>query len=120
MAVRIEPGADQRLHLTGDIVTLLDVPERAIIDGFSLAFSDGTLVHGHYPESAATCRFTLSTEGAALVRITREGMRDVLELDWNFDWITLACGTETVQPHAAADDDNVLQLTLDIVVDEAA
>ncbi|MEW9855742.1 hypothetical protein [Novosphingobium sp. M1R2S20] len=120
MAVRIEPNTDRSLQLTGDIETVLDVPERAINDGFSLAFSDGTLVHGHYPESASACRFMLAVEGAALVRITREGTRDVLELDWNFDWITLACGTETVQPPAAADDDNVLQLTLDIVVEETA
>jgi len=90
MVVRIEPGADRKLQLTGDIGTVLDVPERAIHEGFSPAFSDGTLVHGRYPESASACRFTLSTEGAALVRITREGMHDVL------------------------------QLTLDIVVEEAA
>lgn len=120
MAVRIEPGADWRLQLTGDIETVLDVPERATLDGFSLAFSDGTLVHGHYPEAVAACHFALSTEGAALVRITRKGMHDVLDLDWHFDWITLACGTETVQPHAPADDQNVLQLTLDIAVEEAA
>jgi hypothetical protein len=118
MAVRIEPGADRRLRLTGDIETILNVPERAINDGFSLAFSDGTLVHGHYPESAPACRFTLAVEGAAIVRITREGVHEVLELDWDFDWITLACGTETLQPHAAADDQNVLQLTLNIVVEE--
>ncbi|MET1755686.1 hypothetical protein ABVV53_09475 [Novosphingobium sp. RD2P27] len=120
MAVRIEPGANRRLQLAGDIEAVLDVPERAINDGFSLAFSDGTLVHGHYPESASACSFFLSSEGAALVRITRKGIQDVLELNWDFDWITLACGTETVQPHAAADDQNVLQLTLDIVVEEAA
>jgi hypothetical protein len=120
MAVRIEPGVDRRLQLTGDIETVLDVPERAINDGFSLAFSDGTLVHGHYPESAAACRFTLAVDGAALARIMRESMHDVLELDWDFDWITLACGTETLRPHAAADDENVLQLTLDIVAEEAA
>jgi hypothetical protein len=120
MAVRIEPVGERKLQLTGDIETVLDVPERAIHDGFSLAFSDGALVHGHYPESAAACRFALSAEGAALVRITRKGMHDVLELDWDFDWITLACGTETLQPHAATDDENVLQLTLDIVVEEAA
>jgi hypothetical protein len=120
MTVRIEPGAGRRLRLTGDIATLLDVPERAMTEGFSLAFSDGTLVHGHYRESALGCRFDLAIEGAALVRITREGTHDMLELDWNFDWITLACGTETVRPHAAADDEDVLQLTLDIVVEEAA
>ncbi|MEW9856687.1 hypothetical protein [Novosphingobium sp. M1R2S20] len=117
MAVRIKPGADRRLQLTGDVETVLDVSKRAMSDGFSLAFSDGTLVHGHYPESAAACRFTLSIESAALVRITRKGMHDVLDLDWHFDWITLACGAETLQPQAAADDENVLQLTLDIVVE---
>jgi len=120
MAVRIEPGADRRLQLTGDIETILTVPERAINDGFSLAFSDGTLVHGHYPDGAVTCCFTLAVEGTALARITRKGMHDMLDLDWNFDWITLACGTETLQPQAAPDDRDVLQLAFDMVVEEPA
>jgi len=55
-----------------------------------------------------------------MVRIVHCGLGDALELDWQFDWITLACGTQTLRPDAGEEGDNVLQLTLDIEVREDA
>ncbi|WP_226637795.1 hypothetical protein [Novosphingobium profundi] len=119
MGVQIEVGGRSSLVLTGDIETRLDVPARGIAEGFSLAFSDGTLLRGTFLEDASTCRFTLAVEGAAQVRITRNGDGDRVDLNWNFAWITLACGQETLQPEAADAEEDVLQLTLDIVVEES-
>ena len=55
-----------------------------------------------------------------MVRIVHCGLGDALELDWQFDWITLACGTQTLRPDAAEESDDVLQLKLDIGVREDA
>lgn len=120
MGVRIEAKQGYWLQLTGSIETVLDVPARGIAEGFSLAFSDGTLLRGTYVTGRDECQLDVATEGAALVRITRHETGDVADLDWNFDWITLACGDQTLQPDTAADTDDVLQLTLDIEVKEVA
>ncbi|WP_260926737.1 hypothetical protein [Novosphingobium sp. 9] len=120
MGVRIEAQAGHRLHLTGDIETVLDVPARGIAEGFSLAFSDGTLVQGTCIPGGDACRFGIASEGAAMARITRHGLGDALDLDWSFDWITLACGAQTLQPDADNESEDVLQLTLDIEVREEA
>ncbi len=97
MGVRIETTTGHRLQLTGDIETILDVPPRGIAEGFALAFSDGTLVQGECIPSGNACRYGIATEGAAMVRIVPSGLGDALELDWRFDWITLACGTQTLR-----------------------
>lgn len=120
MSVRIESRAGHQLVLTGDIETVLDVPERGQIEGFSLAFSDGTLVRGHWIPGGPACRFAIASEGAAMVKFTRQGLGEAIEMDWKFDWITLACGAETLRPEHVIDGDDVLQLTLDIEVSEAA
>jgi len=120
MGVRIEARTGHQLVLSGDIETVLDVPPRGQAAGFSLAFSDGTLVRAAAIPGGAACRFAIAAEGAAMVRIVRQGLGEALELDWNFDWITLACGAETLQPDALAEDKDVLQLTLDIEVKEVA
>ncbi|TDW69005.1 hypothetical protein EDF57_101899 [Novosphingobium sp. PhB55] len=120
MGVRIEALEGNRLQLCGDIDTVLDVPARGITEGFSLAFSDGTLVGANWIPGGPACQFAIAAEGAAMVKIVRQGFGEALELDWNFDWITLACGTETLQPYALPDGEDVLQLTLDIEVKEVA
>lgn len=120
MGVRIEARQGHRLHLTGGIETILDVPARGISEGFSLAFSDGTLVRGTYLPGTDTCRFAVASEGAAMVRFLRQEAGEALDVDWDFDWITLACGAETLRPEAVIDGDDVLQLTLDIEVRDAA
>jgi hypothetical protein len=120
MGVRIEARAGHRLQLSGDIETVLDAPARGVAEGFSLAFSDGTLVQGSCLSSGTACCFRIASEGAAVARITRHGLGDALDLDWNFDWITLACGTQTLQPEALEEGEDVLQLTLDIEVREDA
>ena len=119
MGVHIEVEGKSSLLLTGDIETRLDVPARGITEGFSLAFSDGTLLRGTFLDDASTCRFALAVEGAAQVRITRHGNGDRVYLASNFEWITLACGQETLQPEAVDADEDVLQLTFDIVVEES-
>lgn len=120
MGVRIEANDGHRLRLTGDVETVLDVPARGVSEGFSLAFSEGTLVRGTWIPGGHACHFAIASEGAAMVRITRQGLGEALELDWTFDWITLACGAQTLQPEGGTDDEDVLQLTLDIVVKEDA
>ena len=120
MGVRIETASGHRLQLTGDIETILDVPPRGIAEGFSLAFSDGTLVQGECIPGGNACRYGIASEGAAMVRIVHSGLGDALELNGQFDWITLACGTQTLRPDAAEESDDVLQLTLDIEVREDA
>nr|WP_314464318.1 hypothetical protein [uncultured Novosphingobium sp.] len=120
MGVRIESRAGHQLVLTGDIETVLDVPARRQSEGFSLAFSDGTLVRGHWIPGGPACRFAIASEGAAMVKFTRQGLGEAIEMDWKFDWITLACGAETLRPENVIDGDDVLQLTLDIEVSEAA
>lgn len=120
MSVLIEAIAGHRLQLTGDVETILDVPVRGITEGFSLAFSDGTLVQGSCIPGGNACLFGIASEGAAMARIVRQGIGDALDLDWNFDCITLACGAQTLQPAAKAEDDHVLQLSLDIEVREDA
>ncbi|MFT4054790.1 MAG: hypothetical protein QM681_09815 [Novosphingobium sp.] len=120
MGVRIEARQGHRLHLTGDIETVLDVPARDIEEGFSLAFSDGTLVRGTYLAGTDACRFAIASEGAAMVRFLHQETGEALDMDWDFDWITLACGGETLRPEAVIDGDDVLQLTLDIEVRDAA
>jgi len=120
MGVRIEAKAGHRLVLTGDIETVLDVPARGQTEGFSLAFSDGTLVRGRWIPGGPACRFAIASEGAAMVKFVRHGLGEAIELDWKFDWITLACGAETLRPETVIDGDDVLQLTLDIEVTEAA
>ena len=118
MGVHIEGGGKSSLLLTGDIETRLEVPARGIAEGFSLAFSDRTLLRGTFLDDASSCRFALAVEGAAQVRITRHEDGDRVDLNWNFEWITLACGQETLQPEAGDAEEDVLQLTLDIVVEE--
>lgn len=120
MGVRIKAIAGHRLQLTGDVETILNVPVRGTTEGFSLAFSDGTLVQGRCIPGGNACRFGIASEGAAMAGVVRQGLGDALDLDWNFDWITLACGAQTLQSEARAEDDDVLQLTLDIKVHEDA
>lgn len=120
MGVRIEARQGHRLYLKGDIETVLDVPARGISEGFSLAFSDGTLVRGTYIPGTDTCQFAVASEGAAMVRFLHQETGEALDLDRDFDWITLACGGETLRPETVIDGDDVLLLTLDIEVRDAA
>lgn len=120
MGVKIEVKEGWRLHLSGAIATVLDVPLRGQAEGFALAFSDGTLVRGTCLEGTLACRFTLANAGTAPAKITRDGVSDRLELEGDYDWITLACGAETLEPVRDPDGPDVLQLTLDIAVNEEA
>jgi len=123
MSVKIEVKEGWHLHFSGAITTVLDVPLRGQVEGFSLAFSDGNLVRGTCLEGPCACRFVLTKAGTGRARITREGMSDRLELAGDYDWITLACGAETLEPLRdlnGPDGPDVLQLTLDIAVSEAA
>ena len=72
MSVRIESIDGAKLKLTGDVEAVLDLPFRAAREGFGLAFSDGTLMRGDYDGSTDRCRFSLSIEGAAVVKIVRQ------------------------------------------------
>jgi len=87
-----------RLEVSGNLETTLRLPSR---EGrfFYLAFSDGTLVEGRNEDGA--CRFRLHTEGAGLTAIRREGDRDVLELGWTIEWVTIAPDDGSAYPVTA-------------------
>jgi hypothetical protein len=120
VSVQIEAMDGGRLRLTGDVEAVLALPASAVTDGFSFAFSDGTLLRGHHDIGSGRCHFALAVEGAAIVSITREGRHDHARIDWKIEWMTLACGSKTLCPiHAEAGDDG-RQLVLDIDRREAA
>ncbi len=56
------------------------------------------------------------SEGAAIAKITRHGLGEALDLNGKFGRITLACGAQTLQPEARAEEADVQQMTLDIDV----
>src|SRR3546814_6495718 len=72
MGVQIEAMDGGRLKVTGDVESLLNLPGRAVTDGFSFAFSDGTLIRGHHDIATGRCHLALAVEGAAMVRIMRQ------------------------------------------------
>jgi len=120
MGVQIEAMDGGRLRLSGDVETIFDLPASAVTDGFSFAFSDGTLLHGHHDIGSGRCHFTLAAEGAAIVRIVRDGRHDRAQIDGQIEWMTLACGSRTLCPiHTKAQDDG-RQLVLDMEAREAA
>ncbi|NMN02958.1 MULTISPECIES: hypothetical protein [unclassified Novosphingobium] len=120
MAIRIEAKAGHRLQLSGDIETVLDVSAGRIVEGFSLAFSDGTLVLGRWIPGGHACRFGIVNEGTLTIRITPHGLGEALDLDGNIARITLSGGTQTQQPEAKAGEEQVPQVTLDIELREDA
>lgn len=120
MGVIIEIKRGYRLHLSGDIATVLDASLRGQAEGFALAFSDGTLVRGTCLEGVPACRFSLANAGKGRVRIARDAASERLELEGSYDWITLACGSETLDLLPNRDQPDVLQLALDIEVGEDA
>jgi hypothetical protein len=58
-------------------------------------------------------------EGTAIIKIMRTDDRDRLEIGWRIDWITLACGSDTLCPIDAGDAQDMRQLVLDISVIQA-
>ena len=120
MGLTIDVLAGHRLQLTGDIATVLDLPARAIVEGFSLAISDGSLVRGRIDTGSDGCRFALAVEGAAVIKITRGAHGDRLDIDWQIEWLTLASCSETLRPIGADHGVDGRQLVLDIGVKAAA
>ncbi|MET3473265.1 hypothetical protein ABIC78_003815 [Novosphingobium sp. 1529] len=112
MAIRIEAKAGHRLQLSGDIETVLDVSASRIVAGFSLAFSDGTLVLGRWIPGSHACHFGIVSEGAVTIRIAPYGLGEALDLDGHIAWITLSCETQTLQLGAQAEDEQPPQVTL--------
>jgi len=119
VGVQIEAIDGHRLRLTGDVEMLLGLPARAKVEGFSLAISDGSLICGSYDAGSNRCRFSLDVEGAAIIKITRADDGDRLDIGWPIDWITLACGSDTLCPIDANDAREARQLALDIDVRRA-
>lgn len=120
VGVQIEAMDGGRLRLTGDMETVLDLPASAVTDGFSLAFSDGTLLRGHHDIGSGRCHLTLAAEGASIVRIKREERHDRAQIGWKIDWMTLACGSKTLCPIHAKPHEEGPQLMLDMEASEAA
>lgn len=120
MGVQIAARQDDRLQLGGDIETMLDLPARARKEGFSLAISDGSLIRGRYDPATHRCHFTVAVEGAAIIDIAHDAQGDRLDISWQIDWITLACGTDTLCPMDAKSVADDRQMTLDIDVRQAA
>lgn len=120
MGVQIEAMDGGRLRLTGDVETIFTLPASAVTDGFSFAFSDGTLLKGHHDIGSGRCHFALAAQGAAGVRIMREGRHDGARIDGQIEWMTLACGSRTLCPIHAKPHDDGRQLVLDMEAREAA
>lgn len=120
MGVQIEAMDGGRLRLSGDVETIFTLPASAVTDGFSFAFSDGTLLKGHHDIGSGRCHFAVAAEGAGIVMIIRQGRHDGAQIDGQIEWMTLACGSRTLCPiHAKAQDDG-RQLVLDMDAKEAA
>lgn len=120
MGVRIEACAGYRLALTGDVETMLFVPQRGRREGFTLAFSEGTLLRGTFELSGGSYRFERVTEGLTRVEITHLETGYAVELDYDFDWITLACGADVLRPEAINDDSKAAEFALQVGASEAA
>jgi hypothetical protein len=114
MGVRIEAADGAKLKLSGDVEAIVDLPLRAVREGFALAFSDGTLVRGDYDFGAQSCAFQIAIEGAAAIAIARENERETLEIGWPIEWISVGAGDDTI----CANDDGLsatsTQLRLEI------
>lgn len=87
MSVMIR-GDRARFRVTGDIEAELAVPPSDASRCW-ISVSDGTLIEAAYGDDDA-CRFAISEEGAGITRILRDGMSDVLRLDWRVEWVTVA------------------------------
>lgn len=120
MGVQTEAMDGGRLKVTGDMESLLNLPGRAVTDGFSFAFSDGTLIRGHHDIATGRCHMALAVEGAAMVRIMRQDRHDRVHIDEKIEWMTLACGSETLCSTDLKFRDDGRQLLLDISMREAA
>src|SRR3546814_15370346 len=81
MGVQIEAMDGGRLKVTGDVESLLNLPGRAVTDGFSFAFSDGTLIRGHHDIATGRCHLALAVEGAAMDRIMRQDRHERAHID---------------------------------------
>jgi hypothetical protein len=120
MGVQIEVIEGHRLQLSGDVEAILDLPMREKSQGFSLAISDGSLIRGEYDAASECCRFSIEAEGAAIIKITRAGTGDRLDIDWRIDWMVLACSGDTLRAFDADDAPDTRQLVLDIDAKQAA
>jgi hypothetical protein len=120
MGVRIEAVNGAKLKLGGDIETVIDLPFRAVREGFTLAFSDGTLVRGDLDYGTQSCTFRVEVEGAAELKIVRAGASETLEVCWPVEWISIAAGDDTVLANTTDGDADWGQLVLGIEQREAA
>jgi hypothetical protein len=111
MGVRIEAIGGAQLKLTGDLDTVVALPLRAVREGFTLAFSDGTLIRGDLDYGTGGCTFQVEVEGAAEVKIVRVGASETLEICCPIEWISIAAGDDTVLANSAdthADSDQLM------------
>ena len=120
MGVRIEAVDGAKLKLSGDIETVIDLPFRAVREGFTLAFSDGTLVRGDLDYGTQSCTFSVEAEGAAVLKIVRGGANETLEVCWPVDWMSIAAADDTVRANTSDVDAACGQLVLGIEQRQAA
>lgn len=120
MAVRIEASEGAKLKLSGDIERVVGLPLRAVREGFTLAFSDGSLVSGDFDYGSQSCRFQVEIEGAAELKIIRTGGVEALEVGWPTEWISIAAGDDTLQSATTAAHVDGEQLMLGIEQRQAA
>ena len=120
MGVRIEAADGAKLKLSGDVEMVIDLPLRAVREGFALAFSDGTLVRGDYDFGAQSCAFEVAIEGAAAISIGRDNGRETLEIGWPIEWISVGAGDDTICANDQVLAGGSVQLPLDIEARVAA
>ena len=114
MGVRIEAVNGAKLRLSGDMEAVIDLPFRAVREGFTLAFSDGTLVRGDLDYGTQSCTFRVEVEGAAELKIVRGGANEMLEVCWPVEWISIAAGDDTVRANTIDVNADCGQLVLGI------
>lgn len=83
MGITVQPIlGSTRLHVSGDIETVLQVPFDDD-DRFFVGLGDGTLLLGTYDEELR-CSWSIARDGAGIVRIES----DRVNVEWAIEWVT--------------------------------
>lgn len=114
MPIAIQPSETARLHLSGDVETVIVLSSRAIREGFAVAVSDGTLLRGHYDPKLRECSFVVAVEGSGSTSIVRGSHGHMARLSAQIEWISVAAGSDALCPSEASDKASEAQLGLAI------
>ena len=114
MPITIQPADAARVHVSGDVETVIALSSRALREGFAVSVSDGTLLRGHYDPKLRECSFVLAVEGSGSTSIVRGSHGDTVRLSAQIEWISVAVGSHVLCPSEASDKASEAQLELAI------